>query len=112
MFEYYEQRAESHGSASVQALIDEDSHVLFEGNTADHPLLSRAMQDANIRKLISAPVVVCTVDHIAPATESLRAGRQIAPMLRLMSSDLVLDELDDYDLDDLPALTRLVPDLV
>ena len=108
LFEYYEQRAESHGSASVQALIDEDSHVLFEGNTADHPLLSRAMQDANIRKLISAPVVVCTVDHIAPATESLRAGRQIAPMLRLMSSDLVLDELDDYDLDDLPALTRLV----
>src|SRR6185312_13149858 len=40
--------------------------------------------------------------------ESLRAGRQIAPMLRLMSSDLVLDELDDYDLDDLPALTRLM----
>jgi len=29
-------------------------------------------------------------------------------MLRLMSADLVLDELDDYDLNDLPALTRLV----
>jgi CRISPR-associated endonuclease/helicase Cas3 len=29
-------------------------------------------------------------------------------MLRLMSSDLVLDELDDYDLADLPALTRLM----
>ena len=108
LFEYYERQAEDQGSASAQALIEEDSHVLFEGNTADHPLLSRAMQDAGIRKLISAPVLVCTVDHIAPATESLRAGRQIAPMLRLMSSDLVLDELDDYDLDDLPALTRLV----
>lgn len=108
LFEYYEHKAETHGSASVQDLIDEDSHVLYEGVIADHPLLSRAMQDENIRSLLSAPMLVCTVDHMVPATESLRAGRQIAPMLRLMSSDLVLDELDDYDLNDLPALTRLV----
>jgi CRISPR-associated endonuclease/helicase Cas3 len=71
-------------------------------------LLSRALTEPDIRKLISAPMLVCTVDHLVPATESLRAGRQIAPMLRLLSSDLVLDELDDYDLNDLPALTRLV----
>ncbi|MFT4178689.1 MAG: type I-F CRISPR-associated helicase Cas3f [Thermomonas sp.] len=108
LFEFYEQKAETGGSASVQSLIEEDSHVFYEGNTADHPLLSRALADADIRKLLSAPMLVCTVDHVAPATEALRAGRQIAPMLRLMSSDLVLDELDDYDLDDLPALTRLV----
>ncbi|KRE83516.1 type I-F CRISPR-associated helicase Cas3 [Rhodanobacter sp. Soil772] len=108
LFEHYEAKAEASGSASVQALIEEDSHVLYEGNVADHPLLSRALANPEIRKLISAPMLVCTVDHLAPATESLRAGRQIAPMLRLMSSDLVLDELDDYDLDDLPALTRLM----
>jgi CRISPR-associated endonuclease/helicase Cas3 len=108
LFDYYQQQAEAQGSASIQALIEEDSHVLFDGNTVNHPLLSRALEDPSIRALLSAPVLVCTVDHIAPATEALRAGRQIAPMLRLMSSDLVLDELDDYDLDDLPALTRLV----
>ena len=108
LFEHYETKAEATGSASVQALIEEDSHVLYEGNVANHPLLSRALADSEIRKLLSAPMLVCTVDHLAPATESLRAGRQIAPMLRLMSSDLVLDELDDYDLNDLPALSRLV----
>ncbi|MGB5939298.1 MAG: type I-F CRISPR-associated helicase Cas3f [Rhodanobacter sp.] len=108
LFEHYEAKAEASGSASVQALIEEDSHVLYEGNVTNHPLLSRALADPEIRKLISAPMLVCTVDHLAPATESLRAGRQIAPMLRLMSSDLVLDELDDYELDDLPALTRLM----
>jgi CRISPR-associated endonuclease/helicase Cas3 len=108
LFEFYEQQAEFGGSASTQSLLEEDSHVLYEGNVAEHPLLSRALADPEIRRLISAPMLVCTVDHLAPATESLRAGRQIAPMLRLMSSDLVLDELDDYDLDDLPALTRLV----
>jgi CRISPR-associated endonuclease/helicase Cas3 len=108
LFEYYEQKAEAHGSASVQNLIEEDSHVLYEGVTADHPLLARALHDPDIHKLLSSPMLVCTVDHMVPATESLRAGRQIAPMLRLMSADLVLDELDDYDLNDLPALTRLV----
>ena len=108
LFEYYEQQAESSGSASIQDLIEEDSHVLYEGNSSQHPLVSRALHDPDIRNLLSAPVLVCTVDHMVPATESLRAGRQIAPMLRLMSADLVLDELDDYDLDDMPALTRLV----
>jgi CRISPR-associated endonuclease/helicase Cas3 len=108
LFEYYETQAEQTGSASVQALIEEDSHVLYEGASADHPLLARAMANVDIRKLLSAPMLVCTVDHLVPATESQRAGRQIAPMLRLMSSDLILDELDDYDLNDLPALARLV----
>src|SRR5699024_11706561 len=46
--------------------------------------------------------------YMVPATESLRGGRQIAPMLRLMSADLIVDELDDYGLDDMPALTRLM----
>ncbi|HWP20660.1 MAG TPA: type I-F CRISPR-associated helicase Cas3f [Burkholderiaceae bacterium] len=108
LFEFHERRCEADGSASVQSLLEEDSHVLYEGNLADHPLLARALADTDIRKLLSAPLLVCTVDHLAPATESLRAGRQIAPLLRLLSADLVLDELDDYDMNDLPALTRLV----
>ena len=106
--EYHEAQAEAGGSASIQSLLDENSHVLYEGNVTEHPLLKRALANQDIARLISSPVLTCTVDHLAPATEALRAGRQIAPMLRLMSSDLVLDELDDYDIDDLPALTRLM----
>lgn len=108
LFEFYEQQQEASGSASAQRLLEEDSHVVYEGDLARHPLLSRALDDTEVRKLLTAPLVVCTVDHMAPATEALRAGRQIAPMLRLLSGDLVLDELDDFDLTDLPALTRLV----
>ena len=107
LFEHYEAQAEATGSASRQALIEEDSHVLYEGDDR-HPLLQRLTDDARARRLIAAPVLVCTVDHLTPATESLRGGRQIAPMLRLMTGDLVLDEPDDFDLADLPALTRLV----
>jgi CRISPR-associated endonuclease/helicase Cas3 len=71
-------------------------------------LLQRLTDDVQVRRLIAAPLLVCTVDHLTPATESLRGGRQIAPMLRLLTGDLVLDEPDDFDMADLPALTRLV----
>ncbi|OJX28914.1 MAG: type I-F CRISPR-associated helicase Cas3 [Burkholderiales bacterium 68-12] len=107
LFEYWEQQAEATGSASSQALLDEAGTVLYEGNDR-HPLLLRLTDDAKARALIAAPLLVCTVDHLTPATESLRGGRQIAPMLRLLTSDLVLDEPDDFDMADLPALTRLV----
>lgn len=111
LFEYQLAQAESGGSASALSLLDEGDDaggVHFEGNTDGHPLLDKAMRDPSMRKLLAAPVLVCTIDHLTPATESQRGGRQIAPMLRLMSSDLVLDELDDFDIDDLPAVARLV----
>ncbi len=110
LFEHFEAKAEATGSASSQALLDEDGEVRFEGDSRveDHPLLRRAVADPRVRSLLLAPLLVCTIDHLTPATESQRGGRQIAPMLRLMSSDLVLDEPDDFDQSDLPALARLV----
>lgn len=108
LFEHFEAEAEATGSASRQDLLDEDVHIVFEGQQDTHPLLRRAVVDPATRNLITAPVLVCTIDHLTPSTESQRGGRQIAPMLRLMSGDLVLDEPDDFDLSDLPALTRLV----
>lgn len=107
LFKHYAELAEQSGSASTQALTPEDGHVRYEGN-AEHPLLQRLSVDPQPRKLLSAPILVCTIDHLTPATESQHGGRQIVPMLRLMSGDLVLDEPDDFDIDDLPALTRLV----
>ncbi len=108
LFEHHETLAENTGSASCQALDEEDAHVSYDGDVDAHPLLRRAVADPEVRKLLLAPLLVCTIDHLTPATESQRGGRQIAPMLRLMSGDLVLDEPDDFDLADLPALTRLV----
>ncbi len=108
LFEHFERQAEATGSASRQALLDENAYVTFESNHDAHPLLRRVMHDPQVHSLLAAPLLVCTIDHLTPATESERGGRQIAPMLRLMSGDLVLDEPDDFDIDDLPALTRLV----
>jgi CRISPR-associated endonuclease/helicase Cas3 len=108
LFERQQKEADQSGSESRLSPMDEALTVEFEGAADRHPFLKAAFEDAALRKLVQAPVLVCTVDHLVPATEGDRGGRQIAPLLRLMSGDLVLDEPDDFDLNDLPALARLV----
>ncbi|WP_423823563.1 type I-F CRISPR-associated helicase Cas3f [Salinisphaera sp. SPP-AMP-43] len=107
----YEQRQaelDARGSSSAEPLLDTDSYVHFDGQIDQHPLLSKVVESPHARSLITAPILVCTIDHLMPATESLRGGQQIAPMLRLMGADLILDEPDDFGMEDMPALTRLV----
>ncbi len=96
------------GSASADELFAEHQYVRYDGSL-DDGRLSRWLSDApKLHKLLSAPVLVTTLDHLIGATEGIRGGKQIAPMLRLLTSDLVLDEPDDFDIADLPALCRLV----
>ncbi len=60
------------------------------------------------RAFLYKPVLVATIDHMMGATETTRGGRYILPSLRLMSSDLVIDEIDDFNQKDLIAIARLV----
>lgn len=114
LHEYYRTKAQvatGEGSESAQALLPDHNYVRYAGSLEDGPLkrwLQDGKQGRKAAALLDAPVLVCTVDHLMPACESTRGGHQILPMLRLMTSDLVLDEPDDFDIADLPALARLV----
>lgn len=103
-----EQNEKVLGSESSNAFIEDDTHVVYEGGLSEGPLARWLETNPKAHKLVSAPVLVSTIDHLMPATEGARGGKQIAPMLRLLTSDLVLDEPDDFDTADLPALCRLV----
>jgi|TARA_B100000749_G_scaffold95689_1_gene73099 CRISPR-associated endonuclease/helicase Cas3 len=105
--ELYEHKLRN-GSESAAPLLPEWQHVHFEGSMVDGPLSRWLAESPATQRLLHAPLLACTIDHLMPATEGTRGGQQIAPMLRLMSSDLVLDEPDDFGLEDLPALARLV----
>lgn len=96
------------GSASAESLLPDNSYVHFDGSLEPGPLADWLAHTRGAGSLLNAPVLVCTIDHLMPATEGVRGGQQIIPMLRLMSADLVLDEPDDFGTEDLPALTRLV----
>ena len=99
---------ETMGSESAEELLPADNSVFYEASLPGGPLSGWLRKNPRAHRLLYAPILACTIDHLMPACESLRGGRQIAPMLRLLSADLVFDEPDDFDQQDLHALARLV----
>ena len=95
------------GSESLESLQDQTDELHWQGVLPEEELTTVLTKEKD-RKLLYAPVLVCTIDHIMAATETKRGGRYILPCLRLMSSDLVIDEIDDFTGDDLIAIGRLV----
>lgn len=96
---------EDQGSESLENLLDEDLQY-DESPTAD--FLNVVLHHEKHKAFLYKPVLVCTIDHIIAATETLRGGKYILPSLRLLSSDLVIDEVDDFNEQDLIAIARLV----
>lgn len=96
------------GSESAQELMDGFVDGKVDYHTLDGLNIDTLLADSKARDLLFSPVVTCTIDHLIGASESRRGGNYIAPMLRLLSGDLILDEPDDFDHHDLPALCRLV----
>ncbi len=96
---------EKSGSLSQEALLDEA--VDFDCAIPEQGLATVLTCDRD-KKFLYAPVLACTIDHLMAATETKRGGRYILPTLRLMSSDLVIDEIDDFSGNDLVAIGRLI----
>jgi len=57
--------------------------------------------------MVQTPVVVCTTDHIIGVSD-LTKGRHLSSSLRVMTSDLILDEIDSYSNMDLVAIGKLI----
>jgi CRISPR-associated endonuclease/helicase Cas3 len=99
------------GSESLDTLLDEDLDYC-DDPTAD--FLDAIIPKNDIKQacknnaFLYKPVLACTIDHIIAATETTRGGKYILPCLRLLSSDLVIDEVDDFDGKDLVAMGRLI----
>lgn len=96
---------EEMGSGSQESLLDE--FVDYDCDIPEDGLATVLTKDKD-RKFLYAPVLACTIDHLMAATETKRGGRYILPSLRLMSSDLVIDEIDDFTGADLIAIGRLI----
>ncbi len=101
---------EKSGSASAEEIVPEslDSSIsceIADRYQKDFEVILKKQKD---RALLFAPVVTCTIDHLMQASECHRGGRYILPWLRLLTSDIILDEPDDFSQQDLPALARFV----
>ncbi|MGZ5027702.1 MAG: type I-F CRISPR-associated helicase Cas3f [Methylobacter sp.] len=109
----HQQQEQPGGSESAEELW-EDNPIDFDIPDNTLSALSTVWTDRSGRidprkqKFLYAPVLACTIDHLMAATETTRGGRYILPCLRLMSSDLVIDEIDDFDGNNLIAIGRLI----
>ncbi|SGZ81109.1 CRISPR-associated helicase Cas3, Yersinia-type [Bathymodiolus thermophilus thioautotrophic gill symbiont] len=92
------------GSESQQSIFNDE--VVFNGDLSKG--LDTVLKSKKSKQMLYAPVLSCTIDHIIGVSETKRGGKYILPFLRLMSSDLVIDEVDDFDGKDLIAIGRLI----
>lgn len=70
------------------------------------PILDSQCESSRDKTLVVAPVLISTVDYLVAAGDWGRKNH-IIPSIRLASSDVLLDEIDSYNLEDYPALARL-----
>lgn len=107
LFELTDEQDDSQsGSESTEQLVDGFIDVAESG--IDQEEFGTLVRDSKSRSLLMAPIVTCTIDHLIHASDNRRGGKHIVPILRLLTADLILDEPDDFDQNDLPALARLV----
>lgn len=87
-----------------EAEFETFSHAFFVPEWVE-PFIKRKPK---LRPVIGAPILVSTVDFLIAAGEPHRQGHHALALLRLVDSDLILDEIDSYDPKALVAVLRLV----
>lgn len=69
-------------------------------------LFGKAIEAKN-EDILSKPVVVSTIDMLMSAADA-RRGRHTMAMLRIATSDLIIDEIDNFGEEDIAAISRLI----
>jgi len=81
--------------------------VLYSGSIDEAVQLQSLEEDIFMKRALSAPVSIMTVDHVIRAI-SLSKSTDVLQLLNLMTTDLILDEIDDYKGQDLVSIGRLI----
>jgi len=103
--EYLRLHSDVLGSESSEEIVEEETVSEYPVESSPLAVEIRGKKE---RKTLFPPVLVCTVDHMVRITDALKGGKWLVPFMRLLSSDLVIDEVDSFDEEDLPAIARLV----
>lgn len=107
---------ETESGSSTEKLMDNDHFKIFEIKKTDNFYKFDENKDykdwfkildKKAQRLIHAPIAVMTIDNIAKGVQHGR-GHNTLNMNRTMTSDLILDEIDDYSLNDMATIMKLV----
>ncbi|HCB92669.1 MAG TPA: type I-F CRISPR-associated helicase Cas3 [Selenomonas sp.] len=111
--ELYQQAQEDSNSeeSRQEDLLDSSLHYALDNSDNFLDIFFDNNKPSSARKnqaFLYKPVLVATIDHFILASETTRGGKYMLPFLRLMSSDLVIDEVDDFNANDLIPIAHLV----
>ncbi|WP_121628903.1 CRISPR-associated endonuclease Cas3'' [Poseidonibacter antarcticus] len=90
--------------------VDSYENIDLDGGLRSSNLPKYIKTQAYNRKretLIDTPVLISTIDYLIKATD-WRKSNHILAQLRLMSSDLIIDEIDMYGTEDFKSVTRMI----
>lgn len=87
--------------------MDEYSADLEKPDWFSHIVIG-GLNEEKAAKLMLSPILVCTMDWITAAGEPGKQAKHAAAFLRVATSDLILDEVDSYDVDALVAVMRVI----
>lgn len=90
------------------ALDEFDSVGEFEYHEAPEWLKEFTSNKHQLGAIIGSPILVSTIDFLIAAGEPHLQGNHALAALRVMTSDLILDEIDGYDPKPLLSVLRLV----
>ena len=106
---------ELHGANQAVDPQDDDDNPIeaeFEASASGDPpppwLEPFFERRPKMRSVVATPMLVSTIDFLVAAGEPNMQAHHAIAMTRLMSSDLILDEIDSYDPKALVAVLRLV----
>ena len=88
---------------------DTEAPLVCHGETGPLPAwMEPFWRTPKERAVVGAPLLVSTIDFLAAAGDPDRQGHHVKALLRLLTSDLILDEIDGYESGALVAVLRLV----
>lgn len=93
------------GEFDLEELSFDD--IDYENIISDNSLKTIIKSDKQ-NKMLCAPILISTIDHLMPASEVYVGGKWILPFIRILSSDLIIDEIDEFSDKDLICVSRLV----
>lgn len=83
-----------------------------DGSSADEPSLAwldhTLKRHVGLADVMRAPIAVSTIDYLIQAGDLSAMGGHAAALVRVSTSDLILDEIDGYDPTALGAVARLL----
>jgi CRISPR-associated endonuclease/helicase Cas3 len=104
---------DSNSSADEENSFEPEVTIFRDFSEKDFPYLTRGELldkkgsfSQKKASLLGSPILISTIDYLMRAT-NWDSGGSILSQLRILTSDIIFDEIDLYDLDDYPAITRL-----